>query len=384
VSLRVLHVIPSIAPRYGGRSHTVVRYCRALRQHGIRVTVATTHADGAGVLDVPTGEAAEYEGVEARFFVRRGEALKYSPSLSKWLRKSVADFDVVHIHAVFSHASLSAGRACRIAGVPYIVRPLGSLGPWSLMQHAWRKRALMWSAAGSLLRNAAGLHFTTEGEREAATAAVGECPGRVIPLGIDDQYLASIVSAAGGRRVVVLARLDRKRNLGSLIRAFHASAAASDWRLTIAGAGDVAYAEELRRAALDGAAASRIDFLPWLDGEEKLKLLRSASVFAVPSFRENFGLGALEAMACGVPVLVSRGVNLAPAIAQADAGWITGTDDEEIAATLTEAMRDEVGRRRRAANARKLASNYTWDSAAALLEVWYMALTPRLTESTRN
>jgi len=115
-----------------------------------------------------------------------------------------------------------------------------------------------------------------------------------------------------------------------------------------------------------------------------LKLLRSASVFAVPSFRENFGLGALEAMACGVPVLVSRGVNLAPAIAQADAGWITGTDDEEIAATLTEAMRDEVGRRRRAANARKLASNYTWDSAAALLEVWYMALTPRLTESTRN
>jgi glycosyltransferase involved in cell wall biosynthesis len=148
--------------------------------------------------------------------------------------------------------------------------------------------------------------------------------------------------------------------------------------LTIAGAGDLAYAEELRRAAEDGPAASRIDFRPWLDGQQKLTLLHSASVFALPSFQENFGLGALEAMACGVPVMVSRGVNLAPAIAQADAGWITGTDDEDIAGTLREAMRDEVGRRRRAANARKLAANYTWDSAAAQLEAWYSVLTPHL------
>jgi glycosyltransferase involved in cell wall biosynthesis len=377
--MRVLHVIPSIAPRYGGPSYAVVRYCRALRQHGVRVTVATTNADGAGVLDVPTDEATEYEGVDARFFARRGETFKYSPSLGRWLRNSVSDFDVVHVHAVFSHASLSAGRACRIAGVPYIVRPLGSLDRSSLTQQAWRKRVLMWSAAGSLLRNAAGLHFTTEGERELATAVVGEFPARVIPLGVDDQYLASRVSAAEGvRRVVVLARLDRTKNLGSLIRAFHAAGDAAAWRLTIAGAGDVEYAGELQRAAEDGPAASRIDFRPWLDGQEKLDLMRSASVFAVPSFQENFGLGALEAMACGVPVMAARGVNLAPAIAQADAGWIMGTDDEDVAATLREVMRDEVGRRRRAANARKLAANYTWDSAAAQLEAWYSALTPRL------
>ena len=180
-----------------------------------------------------------------------------------------------------------------------------------------------------------------------------------------------------GRHVVALARLDRKKNLVSLIRAFH-SAGAAAWRLTIAGTGDAAYADELRRAAADGPAAARIEFRPWLDAREKLDLLRSAAVFAVPSFHQNFGLGALEAMACGVPVMVARGVNLAPAIAQAHAGWITGTDDEDVAATLTEVMRDEVGRRRRAANAKKLAANYTWDSAAAQLEAWYSVLTPHL------
>src|SRR5688572_15646735 len=82
-NVRVLHVIPSVAPRYGGPSYAVVRYCRALRLLGVRVTVATTNADGAGVLDVPTDEATEYEGVDARFFERRGEAFKYSPSLGR-------------------------------------------------------------------------------------------------------------------------------------------------------------------------------------------------------------------------------------------------------------------------------------------------------------
>jgi len=345
----------------------------------VRVTVATTNADGNGVLDVPIDQLTEYEGVDARFFNRRGEAFKYSPALARWLRRAVREFDVVHVHAVFSHASLAAGRACQSAGVPYVVRPLGSLDPWSLAQHAWRKRVLMWSAVGSLLRGASGLHFTTEGERDAAAEVSGEVPSRVIPLGVDDQYLSTppIAPADRDRRIVVLARFDRKKNLDRLIRAFHASAPdAEGWRLTIAGAGDAAYEAEMRQAAGGGPAAARIDIEPWLDGEKKLELLRRAAVFATPSFQENFGLAALEAMACGVPVLAAANVNLAPAIRQAGAGWVTGTSEAELTAALKQIMRDEVGLRRRATNARKLAGNYTWSSAAAQLEQWYENLAP--------
>lgn len=377
--MRVLHVIPSVAPRYGGPSYAVVRYCRALRARGMRVSVATTNADGAGVLDVPTEQDTEYEGVDARFFDRRGEAFKYSPAMAKWLKRSVRDFDIVHVHAVFSHASLSAGRACRAAGVPYIVRPLGSLDPWSLAQHAWRKRMLLWSATGSLLRNASGLHFTTEGERQLAAPAVGMAPSRVVPLGVDEQYLGVFASTGSDRdkRVVVLARLDRKKNIDVLIRAFHAVCAdLPDWRLTIAGTGDESYERELHLAARQGIGAARIEFRPWVEGREKIELLRSAAIFAVPSFQENFGLAALEAMACGVPVLAAEGVNLAPSIAQAGAGWITQASEGALRASLAEAMRDEIGRRRRGINARKLASSYTWSSAAAQLELWYSALVP--------
>ena len=384
--MRVLHVIPSIAPRYGGPSSAVVRYGRALRDRGVGVTIATTNADGESVLPMPLEVATEYDGVDARFFERRGEGFKYSPSLARWLRRWVTEFDVVHVHAVFSHSSLAAGRACRAARVPYIVRPLGSLDPWSLAQSAWRKRVLLWSAAGSLLRHAAGLHFTTDAEQTLAAPVTGRTPSRVVPLGIDEEYLKStfVPAVDRDRRIAVLARLDRKKNLIALIRAFHAAAAENDWRLTIAGEGDATYTEELHRAALDGEAQARVQILPWVDGKAKLEFLRRASAFAVPSHQENFGLAALEALGCGVPVIVARSVNLAPAIDEAGAGWLTGTTEGELTQTLSEVMRDEVGRHRKAMKTRSLAARFSWSEAAAQLDAWYAALAPQMAVGGRR
>jgi glycosyltransferase involved in cell wall biosynthesis len=130
---RVLHVIPAIAPRYGGPSAATFGLCRALRGRGVDTLVATTDADGPGRLDVPLERAGEYHGVPVIFFRRRfSEAFKWTWRLGAWLDAHVTDFDVVHVHAVFSHSSLVAGRACRGAGIPYIVRPLGTLDPWSV------------------------------------------------------------------------------------------------------------------------------------------------------------------------------------------------------------------------------------------------------------
>ena len=93
------------------------------------------------------------------------------------MRAHVGEFAAVHVHAVFSHASIAAGRASRRAGVPYVVRPLGSIDPWSLSQHPGRKRALMWLGARALLSGATRVHYTadrgtaTRRERVAVAAA---------------------------------------------------------------------------------------------------------------------------------------------------------------------------------------------------------------------
>ena len=374
--MRVLHVIPSVAPRYGGPSYAVTGYCHALVARGVQPVIATTNADGEGVLPVPTGRATQYQGLDTWFFPRHGEAFKYSPMLARWLRACVHEFDLVHIHAVFSHSSVAAGRACRVRRVPYIVRPLGSLDPWSLSRQAWKKRLLMSSAVGTLLSRAAGLHYTTEDERRLAQGVAGPAPSRVIPLGVDSALLSAAMVPAQARqtRVLALCRLHPKKQLELLIQSFHEitrTPGLAAWTLVIAGTGDEAYAERLKHLAHKGPAASRITFHPWVEGDPKAKLLRESALFAAPSHQENFGLGALEALACGVPVILTPGVNIATDVAEASAGWLADATADSFSDVLRRAMQDQTERVRRSANARQFAQAFGWDRTAVALNQWY-------------
>jgi glycosyltransferase involved in cell wall biosynthesis len=165
----VLHVIPAVAPRYGGPSAAIIGMCHALRELDMSTLVATTDADGDGRLDVADGEVQDYEGIPMVFFPRQAsEAYKWSAPLAVWLRQHVRDFDVVHIHAVFSHSSVASARACLNHQVPYVLRPLGTLDPWSLNRHRWRKQVLIRFGAGRLLAGASAMHYTTDVERRLA------------------------------------------------------------------------------------------------------------------------------------------------------------------------------------------------------------------------
>src|SRR5204863_3981132 len=106
----------------------------------------TTDADGASRLPVQLGVPIEWGGSRVIFFRRQvSEAFKYSRPLAVLVGEHVADFEAAPIHAVFSHACLAAAAACRRHRVPYVVRPLGTLDPWSLRQKPLRKR-LLWRA----------------------------------------------------------------------------------------------------------------------------------------------------------------------------------------------------------------------------------------------
>ena len=149
--MRVLHVIPAVASRYGGPSAAITPMCRALMDAGLDVRLVSTDADGPGRLAVSLGEDTTWGGVPTLFFPNDAtESFKYSRSMAAWLDAHVREFDLVHIHAVLSHAPIAAGAACRRAGVPYIVRPLGTVASWSLASKPWRKKLLL--ALGARLR----------------------------------------------------------------------------------------------------------------------------------------------------------------------------------------------------------------------------------------
>src|ERR1041385_5228722 len=206
--MRILHVIPSVAERPGGPATAIIPMCRALMQQGIEVLLLST----TGGLSEPN--VSEYKGVPAMFFPPQlGASFKYSRPLATWLSSNVKKFDLAHIHAVFNHSSISASQACRRAGVPYIIRPLGTLDPWSMTQKSFRKR-LFWQVSGkAMLHHAAAVHYTSEVEKLSTERHLGLNHGKVIALGIDAHNANSNGRMFSEPYVLVLSRLHPKKAL---------------------------------------------------------------------------------------------------------------------------------------------------------------------------
>ena len=380
--MRVLHVIPSVAERSGGPATAIVPMCRALKQHGVEVLLVSTNAG----MDHDES-VSDYKGVPAIFFpTQLGESFKYSRPLSTWLVSNIQQFDVAHIHAVFNHSSIAAAHVCRRARVPYVVRPLGTLEPWSMTQKSLRKR-VFWQVSGKgMLRRAAAIHYTTEAERLSTERLLGLNHGKVIALGIESNSATSSTDArldhhfpelVGGPYALVLSRLHPKKGLDVLIDAFLSLVQVqkfAHWRLIIAGDGPVDYVLKLKAMA---GASSQIMFTGWLDGEKKDAVLSGASLLVLPSHQENFGLCVMEALSHSVPVLVSPHVNLAEEIVLANAGWIATVDKHALMTRLAEVLSDEEQRSRRGRAGKQLAQKYSWGTVAkSLVDLYKELITP--------
>lgn len=384
--MRVLHVIPAIAPRYGGPSRAIVEMCRALAARGVDVQIATTDGDGPGRLDVPTETVVERGGVPAIFFARHWSRLfDLSRPLARWLDANVARFDAVHVHAVFGHACLAAARACQRRSVPYLVRPLGTLDPWSMAQKPLRKQLFLRLGGWRMLREAAAIHYTSADERRLAEESLGLERGFVVPLAVDDAAFVARGRTALLRErhpalgddpyLLFLSRIHPKKGLDFLIPAFAEVArrpAGGGWRLLLAGDGESEHVAEVRRLAQSSGVDERIHFTGWLDGELKAAAIEGAGLLVLPSRQENFGLAVVEALAAGVPVLVSEHVNIAPEIAEAGAGWVTPLEPDALTRSLAEAIGCAEERTRRGEAGRDLARRrYTWDAVAQeLIQVY--------------
>lgn len=374
---RILHVLPAVAPRYGGPSVAILGMCRALDAAGYETLLATTDADGPSRLAVTLERPQSYEGIRTIFFRRQfSESYKWSRGLGGWLRAHVPEFNLVHIHAVFSHSSILAGRICRKAGVPYIVRPLGTLDPWSVRRKRLRKRVLIELGAGDLLSGAAAIHYTSAEEQRLAESIFPSLPqGVVVPNGIPEaMYSLNSVTRSAHPYLLSLSRIDEKKGIDLVIRAFQLIAGDErfwQWRLVIAGDGPESYVSELMALARPYVTDSRISFHGWVSGEDKRELISNASLFVLPSHQENFGISVAEAMASSVPVIVTRGVNLAAEIQEARAGWIVERSPKLLAESLREAMSDRGELERRGHAGRVLAERFRWPVVASELIAVY-------------
>jgi glycosyltransferase involved in cell wall biosynthesis len=356
--MKVLHVIPSLAARDGGPSEAIIHLCRALIAGDVEVDLAyTTAGEGEG-----EGEAIAGDMISPKINLielpRIGsERFKYAPGFGRRIGKRIGRYDLVHIHAIFSHTSISAARAARSAKRPYVLRPLGSLSPFALRQSPMRKKLFLALGVRDLIRDAAAIHCTSTSEERDVCRAFDVRQTFALPNGVEDS-LFDIRPAPRRPLVLFLGRLDRKKNVPILIEAF-ARAGSDGWRLVIGGEGESSYENSLRNLASRSGAA--IEFAGWVHGEEKRELLRSASLFVLPSSDENFGIAVAEAMAAGVPVIISPQVSLAEVVVRTDSGWVVPAEPEPLASVLRTSMANADSIESKGENARRTAEqNFRW------------------------
>ena len=378
--MRVLHVIPSAAPIDGGPNHAVRALARGLVSRGVDVTVATTNAAGASALDVPLVTPVIEDGVVYRYFPRTVPgSWKFSWPLTRWLFAHAGRYDVVHVHALFSYATIPGCRAAARAPVPYVLRPLGTLSEWSLAHRSWKKRPYYALLERSHLEAASAIHVTSDAEAADVERLGYGSRARVIPLGVDvaaQPQPQRPVDASAPLRVLFLSRLHEKKNLPLLLRALASiHNAARPIELTVAGAGEPRYRAELESLAESLGFHARVRFVGHLDGDAKQNAFENADVFVLPSAHENFGIAVAEALASGLPVIVTPGVALAPNVAAAGAGLVVSATEDDLASALRWAAENPAALVEMGERAWWLARrDFSWHTSCARLADLYAEL----------
>lgn len=332
-SLRVLHVISSMSRLRGGPSVVVHNMLQALGRRGVAVeAVATDDDGGAARLDVPLDRFVSFGGQRVRFFARQSLKYAFSAPMRSWLRANIRGYDIVHTHELFTFAPLVAARLARAARIPYLMTPHGALDSWGMRNKSRLvKAASVRLVEGPLLAAAAAVNFMTPLEQSRAAEQGLSFRPLVLPVGIvpPDEAQAStteplepLPGRITGRVLLFLARIHPIKCVDVLLRAF----AALDDRecvLVIAGGGEPALVESLRRLAAELGIGGRVEWLGFTGGAAKRWLLSRATLLVLPSASENYGIAAVEAMQAGLPVIVTAGCGLADFVSRHGAGIVT-------------------------------------------------------------
>lgn len=376
-SLSVLHVTPSLSAHYGGPTVAVRGLTRALTDQGFRCTVATLVAPDDTPENIRRNEALQGFGIRLKQFeshIFSPVRFAYSCDLRRWLGRALDDFDLVHVHGVFAYPGLAAARLAARRGTPFIVSPHGMLDDWSLQQKSWKKRPYLRLIEAKSLRSAAGIHVTTRLEEEAVRKRGFGSQIKLIPLGVDrPEPSGRRQYRTGTFRILFVSRLHEKKGLPTLFRAVHRlDQEGVDVELLVAGAGEPQYEAELKELTERLGIARLARFLGWVDGPEKDALFQSSDVFVLASHTENFGVAAAEALAAGLPVILSSHVGIAAEVAGASAGLIVDRDPDDLARALWSLACDRVRRARMGERAARLASErFSWGSAARGMAAFY-------------
>jgi len=331
--MKILDILPSANPQLGGPAEVVRQRGHYLLHIGHTVEVLT--------LDDPHADFVRDYPLPIHALGPSKSGYGYNRRLVPWLESHAHEFDAVVVEGLWQYPGLATWRALRHSPVPYFVFTHGMLDPWFKRRYPLKhlKKWLYWPwAEYRVLRDAAATLFTCEQERLLARQSfwLYRLRERVVAFGTSDppgeanrlreHFVTRFPELRGRRPLLFMGRIHEKKGCDLLIRAFARVAAVDpQLHLIMAGPDQTGWQAALQKMASEGGVADRICWSGMLRDDLKWGALYSAEAFVLPSHQENFGLAVAEALACGVPVLISNKVNIWQEI-ETDAAGLVAED----------------------------------------------------------
>ncbi|WP_245932601.1 glycosyltransferase [Aquabacterium olei] len=335
MSLRILHVISSVNPSGGGPIEGLKRMAAEHRAHGRTVEVACLDDPGADwVKEFPLKCHALGPGYIGNY--------RYSGAMTAWLKANRTRYDVVFVNGIWQYHAFAVWRALHGTDTPYFVFIHGMLDPWFKRRYPIKhlKKWLFWPwSEYRVLRDARSVLFTCENERLLARQSfwLYQCREAVVNYGTDappEEYEKQVrafregfPALVGKRQLLFLGRVHEKKGADLLFHAIARIRGASPEliegiQIVMAGPNAHAYGSQMRQLTIDLRIADMVTWVGMVAGDMKWGAFKSASAFILPSHQENFGIAVAEAMACGVPVLISDQVNIWREIVSSGSGFV--------------------------------------------------------------
>lgn len=329
--MKLLHIIRSVDPADGGPIEGIRQLAVAYKSLGVGVEVASLdtptskHLDGFPLPVHPLGPT----------FLGR---YSYSPRLVPWLRENHDKYDCFIVNGLWQYHGYATRRALRKTSTPYVVFTHGMLDPWFKQAYPLKhlKKWLYWPwGEYRVLRDAASVLFTSKEEmllsRESfwlynlnpVVVGYGTLMADINLEQATQAFLNEYPNLRDKRIAIFLGRIHPKKGCDLLIEAFARTMAHDPaWHLLIAGPDQVGWQARLLKQADRLGVADRITWPGMLGGERKWGAIGCSEVFVLPSHQENFGIVVAEALACGVPVLISNKVNIWREVLSEEAGLV--------------------------------------------------------------
>jgi glycosyltransferase involved in cell wall biosynthesis len=369
--VRVLHTYPFLGAEKGGIAACVPDLLKECCRQGVEADLVSQSWNG----DDPLG-AFPSDITFRAVRTKDTSGFGYSRKLRKVLKERAIQSDVIHSHGLWMYMDYLSSRTASSFGRPHVISAHGSFEPWALARSAWKKNLVRFLFADRSLERAACLHALCRPEAENIRALGYKSPIAVIPNGIDPADFMELPPKGtlaekfpqleGCKLILFLSRIHPKKGLLHLAAAWGTLAERfPEWHLVVAGPDEVGHRTEIEKALAAHGVAHRTTLTGMVTGRCKLAVLASADVFVLPSFSEGFSMAVLEAMACGLPVLLTPGCNFPEAVA-AGAALEIEPDVQSTAAGLQQLMemtnhqRQEMGERGR----ELVNSRYTWSRVA--------------------